>query len=135
MNVSVRTVEAHRARIHHHEPSDQALAEADDFADRLQRHHRAQHARQCAHHAGLGAGALDLAALDGVEVGVGRQHVAPIADQLPIGLSDGADLAVEIIEAERIYRRGVVSVRQLVSAMGKPNTLIDDLMERTLCHF
>ena len=34
-------LEPHRAGVHHHQPSDQALAEADDFADRLQRHHRA----------------------------------------------------------------------------------------------
>ena len=37
--------EAHRARIDHQEAADETVAKADDLADRLQRHHRAQHAR------------------------------------------------------------------------------------------
>ena len=49
-------LEPHGARIHHQQPADQALAEADDLADRLQRHHRAQDAGERAHHAGLGTG-------------------------------------------------------------------------------
>ncbi len=48
-------LEAHRARVDHQEPADQALAEADDLADHFQRHHRAEHARQRAENAGFRA--------------------------------------------------------------------------------
>ena len=37
-------LEPHRAGIDHQEAADQALAKTDDFADRLQRHHRPQNA-------------------------------------------------------------------------------------------
>src|SRR5262249_38721271 len=49
-------LEAHVARVQHQTLADQALAEADDLADRFQRHHRAHHARERAEHAGLLAG-------------------------------------------------------------------------------
>ena len=53
-------LEAHRARVDHQQPPDQAaivVAEAaDDFADRLQRHQRAERAGERAEHADLRAG-------------------------------------------------------------------------------
>jgi hypothetical protein len=37
-------LEPHRSRIHHQQPPDETLAEADDRADGFQRRHRADHA-------------------------------------------------------------------------------------------
>jgi hypothetical protein len=49
----LQRLEAHRARVEHDQPADQALAETDDLADDLKRHQRAEHAGERAENAGL----------------------------------------------------------------------------------
>src|ERR1700719_3383218 len=49
-------LEAHRARVEHDEPADQAIAEADDLANHFERDHRPDHAGERAEDAGLRAG-------------------------------------------------------------------------------
>src|SRR6187401_859795 len=49
-------LETHGAGVEHDEPADQALAEADDLPDHLERHERAEYAGERAENAGLRAG-------------------------------------------------------------------------------
>src|SRR3990170_1132941 len=51
--------------------------------------------------------------------GRGRQHVAPVGDQLLVGLADVADLAVRVEQAERI------DIAVLLAQRGVPVELVD----------
>ncbi len=86
-------LEAQRAGVDHQEAADQPFAEADDFADRFERHQRADHAGEGAENARLGAsGKRAFRRRFGKQAAIGR--VRPPAG-LPLMRADRRQRAVE----------------------------------------
>ena len=126
----VQRLEAHRAGVHHQQPPDQPLAEADDLADDFQRHHRAEHTHERTENAGLGAGRHRAGRRRlGKQAAVGRIGPAVFA---ALVRANGGERAVEGADRRRDQRlfREIARIRNEIARGEIIRAVGDDVVLR-----